>query len=189
MFWLLSLLFPGNRRESAGKFDEMAALVKSPQTRGMLLQLLGIVGAIALIWVVIAAILSLFNAWLIALLAIGLGIAVFVRQWKINRRENWIQTGHCAQCGYDLQATPDICPDCGRDARLDEPIWRRMRRELEAKLLADAEKADADKTDDANTITEIPSPPPTVRLFTKRPPADDTPIPLEGEETNPPTID
>jgi hypothetical protein len=46
--------------------------------------------------------------WFLALLftilpAIRLRIAVRSRQ----------STGHCPQCGYDLRATPERCPECG----------------------------------------------------------------------------
>jgi hypothetical protein len=51
--------------------------------------------------------------WSIALV-LGLlplyGIASHLR--KMRGRQRW-DLGHCVQCGYDLRATPDRCPECG----------------------------------------------------------------------------
>jgi hypothetical protein len=40
--------------------------------------------------------------------------AVRVRRWA--RRHARVRTGHCRACGYDLRATPERCPECGRTA-------------------------------------------------------------------------
>ena len=175
MFWLLSLFFPGMRRQSPGEpFNDLAVMLKSPQSRGLLFQIIGIIAAALMLWVVIAAILSFFNAWVVVFLTAALGGVVLYREWFRRRREGRIARGCCAECGYDLRATPDRCPECGRDAALDEPIWRRMRRELEAKLAA-------------SVVTEVEvAPQPVlpeagVKLVGKTPDFVDGPIPLEPD--------
>jgi hypothetical protein len=184
------------RRQSSGNsFNDLNALLRSPQSRGLLFKIVGILAVFAGIWVVIVAVLSLFNAWIIVLLTAILGSVVGVREWHSRRREGWILQGRCAACGYDLRATPERCPECGRDATLDEPIWRRMRRELEAKLAKAALQAAALENaalenaalENAAVGDQPVSLAPTaariaqsgVKLVARTPDFDEGPIPLE----------
>lgn len=49
--------------------------------------------------------------WLIASVA-GLVLILTVRpDWRRHRRS---ARGHCPHCGYDLRASPDRCPECGK---------------------------------------------------------------------------
>jgi hypothetical protein len=54
--------------------------------------------AICPTWAVIAVLLLPTGLWA------GVG-------WRQRRRT---AAGHCANCGYDLRATPEKCPECGR---------------------------------------------------------------------------
>ncbi len=53
---------------------------------------------------------SLGAAAAMYLLPLGIGYAVLYRMDAVRRRRD----GHCVSCGYDLRATPDRCPECGR---------------------------------------------------------------------------
>jgi hypothetical protein len=60
--------------------------------------------------------LSLHDAWIV----FGTP-AVWLVFWSSRRligrrRRRWGTTGCCTACGYDLRATPNRCPECGRQA-------------------------------------------------------------------------
>jgi hypothetical protein len=178
VFWLLSFLIPGMRRESSGNgYNELKTLLRSKESRGIVIQILLVIGAALLLWFIVGLILSLFNGWFVFAMMIALGGYVGYREWHRRRREWRILFGYCAQCGCDLRATPEICPECGRDAKLDEPAWRKMRRELEARLAA---KANEVQVQDA--VPVIPLEQPKVRLAMRTPDFVEGPIPLEGND-------
>ena len=51
--------------------------------------------------------------WFLTLLSLPLP-AWRIVHWRRHRRHR--TKGHCPACGYDLRATPDRCPECGRPA-------------------------------------------------------------------------
>jgi hypothetical protein len=51
--------------------------------------------------------------WFVALL---LAIRPTTRLVSVIRQRRRIRTGHCPTCGYDLRATPERCPECGKPA-------------------------------------------------------------------------
>jgi len=55
----------------------------------------------------------LLGAGLFWLLAIGVSSAC------AGVRAPRVADGHCLECGYDLRATPERCPECGTEA----PTW------------------------------------------------------------------
>ena len=78
---------------------------------------------------------SLLNVWVLVGLTLALAAVVGVRTYRQQQRTWWIDQGCCAACGYDLTGLPTkVCPECGRDSAQDEPTWRRLRREHEAKF-------------------------------------------------------
>ena len=52
-------------------------------------------------------------SWLLAGLFLVLPVVWYHRRRRLRRR---VRTGACPGCGYDLRATPDRCPECGRAA-------------------------------------------------------------------------
>jgi hypothetical protein len=48
--------------------------------------------------------------FLVNAIATAIAVVPFRKQWD---REQRTKKGLCPQCGYDLRATPDRCPECG----------------------------------------------------------------------------
>ena len=54
--------------------------------------------------------------WFIALLTAILPAARLVA-WRRRARRLRMRPGLCQHCGYDCRATPDRCPECGRETK------------------------------------------------------------------------
>jgi hypothetical protein len=80
-------------------------------------------------WGLLVFLFSLLKFWMLILLTVVLAAAVYYKEHQGRQRQLWLDTGCCGNCGYDLRASPDRCPECGRDTALDEPTWRKLRRE------------------------------------------------------------
>ncbi len=127
---MIGLLF----RSSGGSPGKAFASLKAPEARSVFFGSIGILFAAAAVWFAGALVLSFLHAWMVVVLTAALAAAVYVRGRAGRQRQEWVDVGCCAECGFDLRAAPStVCPDCGRDSTLDEPVWRRLQREHAAK--------------------------------------------------------
>jgi len=61
--------------------------------------------------------------WILILAGSVLPLQTLVRQM---RSRAWRRAGRCAKCGYDLRASPTVCPECGHSTV--DPFPRAARR-------------------------------------------------------------
>ena len=57
----------------------------------------------------------------VALLALPAAIIAW-RSWRVRAATRRQQNGLCPQCGYDLRASPERCPECGAVNDAERPV-------------------------------------------------------------------
>lgn len=80
-----------------------------------------------LCWFFGAYVLSIFGPVFAIVITIGLFGTSLAMSKKQTHAESRMNRGCCPNCGYDLRASNDRCPECGTP--IPEPIlrWRRLR--------------------------------------------------------------
>jgi hypothetical protein len=176
------LLF-ASRPAPNGSLDPRKAFanLQTPEDKANFWKIIGLLAGAVAAWFTLSAILAIFPWWLIVLAVAGLAGYVWFRSWKIAERQWRIDAGFCGQCGYDLRGSPTVCPECGRDARLDEPTWRKLKRE-HAERANMLEKMTRPAMANVAPKAVIPVDAPAKIKPVFRPPVDLAPIPVEGDE-------
>jgi predicted amidophosphoribosyltransferase len=61
-----------------------------------------------------------------AVLAIRALIQDLIIRARLRKYRTKIVPGHCPGCGYDLRASPERCPECGRPSGTPRPPPRKL---------------------------------------------------------------
>ena len=61
-----------------------------------------------------------------AVLAIRALIQDLIIRARLRKYRTTIVPGHCPGCGYDLRASPERCPECGRPSGTPRPPPRKL---------------------------------------------------------------
>jgi hypothetical protein len=80
---------------------------------------------VALAWWAVASALSMIGPLASFALATALCVLPLLLSRQRGIHAERVFAGHCGECGYDLRATADRCPECG--SPLPEEIRRRRR--------------------------------------------------------------
>jgi hypothetical protein len=92
---------------------------------------LGLFVLLAFVWV--QFLVALGPHVVMTLIVVLSGLLVW-RTWAkgdaLRRRRE--EMGFCSRCGYDLRASPDVCPECGAEVNEDLKRRRRIAEELAA---------------------------------------------------------
>jgi hypothetical protein len=72
--------------------------------------------------------LALTAIFIVVLVVVGIrtGIGDLIVRVKLRKYRSRFAPGHCAGCGYDMRASPERCPECGRAQAILKPPPKKL---------------------------------------------------------------